>query len=73
MSKGTRIFLVNFLVGGVVFAAIMLGFDYFTHKEYNVLKYIVYFVAFGLFMGLMARRNYRNRVWDDEENEEDNA
>ncbi len=48
--------LIIFLVSGLVFASSMAGFDYMEGTQFNIGKFILFFVAFGGFMSLVILR-----------------
>lgn len=48
--------LIIFLVSGLVFASTMAGFDYMGGTQFNIGKFILFFVGFGGFMSLVIIR-----------------
>ncbi|WP_418513147.1 hypothetical protein [Corallibacter sp.] len=47
------------LVSGLIFALLMLAFDYFMGKPFLVWKFILHFILFGAFNGFMAYRRVK--------------
>ncbi|MBT8253009.1 MAG: hypothetical protein KJN68_03485 [Bacteroidia bacterium] len=41
-----------FLIAGLVYAAIMAGFDYYSGVELNLKKFLLHFLIFGLLMAV---------------------
>lgn len=54
-----KAFINSGLISGLVFALIMLGFDYYNQKSFSAIKFVTHFVLFGLFNGYMAYRKYK--------------
>ncbi len=55
MNKKLKTRIIYGLVTGLGFACIMAGFDYYDDKPFNVLKFIFYFISFGLLQTAFIR------------------
>jgi hypothetical protein len=59
MKVENKIFIKSFLLSGLVYTTLMVGFDYSDGSDFEIFKLIFHFLFFGLFMGLMARYSHR--------------
>ncbi|OBX21455.1 MULTISPECIES: hypothetical protein [Bizionia] len=44
------------VISGIMFALVMVAFDYFMEREFSILKFALHFVLFGCFNAYMAYR-----------------
>ena len=51
--------LVGGIVGGLIYALFMGGFDYFAGNNFNINKFIFDIIGFGLFQALFFNYNFR--------------
>jgi hypothetical protein len=61
MKTLTKIMIKSFLIYGLIYAGIMVGFDYFREKEFDIWKFLLDFLIFGFFMSLGARYNHKKQ------------
>ena len=47
------------VVGGVVYASMMAGFDFADGQDFKIWKFIFHTSFFGIFMGVLTRYNLR--------------
>lgn len=59
MNNQTKSIIIGGLVGGIVYASIMAGFDFADGQDFRVWRLIINFLFFGSFMGLMTRYNLK--------------
>ena len=52
MNKQTKSIIMGGVVGGVVYASIMVGFDYSDGQDFKIWKFIFHTSFFGIFMGI---------------------
>lgn len=62
MKNENKIFIKYFLINGLVFAGIKVFFDDYDGESFSFLKFLSNFFFFGLFMGLLARFNYKKQL-----------
>lgn len=49
------------VVGGVVYASMMAGFDYSDGQDFKIWKFIFHTSFFGIFMGFLTRYNIKKK------------
>ncbi len=47
--------IISGSIGGLVFAIVMALFDYFDSKEFNLLKFVISSLIFGIFMFILVK------------------
>ena len=52
MNKQTKSIIMGGVVGGVVYASMMAGFDYSDGQDFKIWKFIFHTSFFGIFMGI---------------------
>jgi hypothetical protein len=52
-------FIYSGLIAGLVFALIMLGFDYYNDEPFSLFKFLMHFVFFGIFNSYLAYRKHK--------------
>ncbi len=65
MKPENKIFVKAALLSGAIYAIINTVFNYADGERFNILKALIYFVGFGLFMGFLRRRNYLKKLKKD--------
>ena len=63
-SKSIIIIIGGFF-GGIVYAGIMAGFDYFNEQDFQGWKFLWSFFFFGTFMGFLTRYNLKKKSRKD--------
>ncbi|GAA4281873.1 hypothetical protein [Gaetbulibacter aestuarii] len=58
----TRQSIIGGIISGLVYAAIMAGFDYYEDNSFNLKIFMLNFVLFGLFMGLYTTFRLRKKA-----------
>ena len=61
MKVENKILVISLIVSSLVFLAIMIGFDFFEGKGFDIKKYAIQAVLFGLLMGYFNRWSYKNK------------
>ena len=51
--------MIGGIVGGLVYALFMAGFDYYSGDVFNINKFMFYFLGFGLFQAIFFNYNFR--------------
>lgn len=67
MNKQTKSIIKSGLFSGIVYAGIMVGFDYSDGQGFKLWKFIFNASFFGIFMALMTRYNLKKQA-DKEKN-----
>ena len=62
MNKKTKSIIMGGVVGGVVYASMMAGFDYSDGQDFKIWKFIFHTSFFGIFMGVLTRYNLRKQA-----------
>lgn len=62
MKAENKAFLKTFLVAGIVYASLMVGFDYADGEGFKIYKFLFHFFFFGLFMGFLARYSHKKQL-----------
>lgn len=62
MNKQTKSIIIGGLVGGIVYASIMAGFDFLNGQILSIWKFIISALIFGIFMGLITRYNIKKQL-----------
>jgi len=57
MKAQTESIIKSGLLGGFIYALLMAGYDYSKEQDFRLLKFIINFLFFGLFIGLLALYN----------------
>jgi len=65
MKEENKILLKTFLSSGLIFASTMAIYGYFAEDEFVVWKFIFHFLAFGITMGFVARKNHRKKLKEE--------
>jgi len=60
MIKKTITRILFGFISGLFFAIFMWALDHYNHEEFNILKFLFHFVAFGLFQGLVSGFYFMN-------------
>ncbi|MBP93919.1 hypothetical protein SAMN04487989_102440 [Bizionia echini] len=47
------------VISGIMFALVMVAFDYFMGRQFSILKFALHFVLFGFFNAYMAYRKVK--------------
>tara|TARA_B100000795_G_scaffold173880_1_gene131224 strand:+ start:918 stop:1118 length:201 start_codon:yes stop_codon:yes gene_type:complete len=55
MKAQTKSIIIGGLLGGIVYALVMAGFDLINRENFNLWKFIFNFIFFGISMTLMTR------------------
>ncbi len=53
--------IIGGVIGGLIYAMFMAGFDYFGDKNFNTGKFIFHFIGFGLFQAIFFNYNFRKK------------
>ncbi|WP_458626436.1 hypothetical protein [Winogradskyella sp. PC D3.3] len=69
MNKQTKSIIIGGLVGGIVYASIMAGFDFSDGQNFRIWRFIFNALIFGTFMGLMTRYNIKKQLEQENNNE----
>jgi hypothetical protein len=69
MNKQTKSIIIGGLVGGIVYASIMAGFDFSDGQNFRIWRFILNALIFGTFMGLMTRYNIKKQLKKENNNE----
>ncbi len=60
MNKSqTKSILKSGLLTGLIYALLMAGFDYSNEQSFRLFRFIINFLFFGIFMGLLAFYNIK--------------
>jgi hypothetical protein len=59
MKTQTKSIIKGGLFGGIVYALVMLGFDFTDGENFNVWKFIFNLSSFGILMGFMTFYNLK--------------
>jgi preprotein translocase subunit SecG len=62
MSAENKVFIKSFLLSGLVYAGLMAGFDYSEGQEFSIWRFILGFLFFGIFMGLVSRYKHKKQL-----------
>jgi dipeptide/tripeptide permease len=62
MKTRTKSIIKVGLFGGIVYALVMLGFDFTAVKNFNVWKFIFNLSSFGILIGFMIYYNLKKQV-----------
>ena len=62
MNKKTKSIIMGGVVGGVIYASMMAGFDYSDGQDFKIWKFIFHTSFFGIFMGVLTRYNLRKQA-----------
>jgi dipeptide/tripeptide permease len=73
MKTRTKSIIKGGLFGGIVYALVMLGFDFIDGKNFNVWKFIFNLSFFGILMGFMIYYNLKKQVEKNKSNKNDST
>ena len=62
MKTLTKIMIKSFLTSGLIYAGIIVVFDYLREREFDIWKFLLDFFVFGFFMSLVAHHNHKKQV-----------
>jgi hypothetical protein len=62
MRVENKVFIKSFLISGLVYAGLMAGFDYSEGQEFRIWRFLLSFLFFGIFMGLVSRYNHKKQL-----------
>ena len=69
MNKQTKSVIIGGLVGGIVYASIMAGFDYIDGQNFRSWRFILNVSMFEIFIGFMTKYNIKKQ--SEKENNND--
>ena len=69
MNKKTKSIIIGGLVGGIVYASIMTGFDFADGQNFRIWRFILNALIFGTFMGFMTRYNIKKQLEKENNND----
>ena len=72
MKTLTKITIKAFLISGLIYAGLMVGFDYYKGKEFEIFIFLFRFFIFGFFMSLATRYKHK-RQFKNEQLDGDNG
>ncbi|WP_432671359.1 hypothetical protein [Flavobacterium sp. SM2513] len=59
MKAENKVFVKSAVMTGLLYAAIMAGFEYSQGEDFKIMKFAFLALFFGLSMGLLSRYNYK--------------
>ena len=73
MKTQTKSIIKGGLFGGIVYALVMLGFDFTIGENFNVWKFIFNLSSFGILMGFMTYYNLKKQLEKNKSNKNDST
>jgi hypothetical protein len=61
MNKQTKSIIIGSVLGGIVYAGIMAGFDYSNGQDFRIWKFLWTFIFFGGFMRLLIHYSLKKQ------------
>lgn len=59
-----RQLIIRSLIGGVVYASLMAGWDYHNNLPFNLWKFLFYLLFFGASLGFFEYRQSKRKTQD---------
>ncbi len=68
MNTQLKSILTGGFVGGIVYAGVMAGFDYYDGENFRMWKFVFNFLFFGTFTGISTRYNIKKQSEKEKKN-----
>ncbi len=66
MKEENKILIKTFLSSGLIFASGMALYGYIVENQYLIWTFFFHFVLFGAVMGIIARKNHKKKLKENE-------
>jgi len=68
MNTQLKSILIGGLVGGIVYAVVMAGFDYYDGENFRIWRFVFNFLFFGTFTGFSTLYSLKKQSEKEKEN-----